>query len=161
VSTPASEIDATLDATEMAAWTGFLRAHAMIVRDLDAQLRAAHGLPLSSYEVLLHLAHAPDRRMRMSALADKVLLTLGGVTRLIDRLEADGLVRRQRCESDRRGFHAVLTDDGLARLRETRGTHLDGVRERFIARLPAGAAEQLEGIWPSLLTPGAAAGPTC
>ena len=82
-----------LDETELGAWRGFLRAHAALVRDLDAELQSAHGLSLSSYEVLLLLAGARQRRLRMSELAKATLITLGGVTRLVDRLEREGLVR--------------------------------------------------------------------
>src|SRR4051812_5903890 len=124
-----------LDETELGAWRGFLRAHAALVRQLDAELQAAHGLSLSSYEVLLLLASAPQRRQRMSELANATLITLGGVTRLVDRLERDGLVRRERCASDARGIEAVLTDEGLQRLRAAAPTHRAGIRERFLAHL--------------------------
>jgi len=81
---------ASLDATELAAWRGFLRAHARLIRELSAELERTHGLPLSSYEVLLHLANAPDERMRMAELADSVLLSPSGITRLVDRLVLGG-----------------------------------------------------------------------
>ncbi len=95
---------ARLDELELGAWRGFLRAHAALSRELDAELTAAHGLPLSTYEVLLFLADSPDGHMRMSDLADSVLLSRSGLTRLVDRLERDGLVQRARL-SGRRARH--------------------------------------------------------
>ena len=101
-----------LTTAELAAWRGFLRVHSALTKQLDAELEAAHGLSLSSYEVLLFLADSPEGRVRMSELADSVLLSRSGLTRLVDRLERDGLVRRESCPSDLRGFNAVITDEG-------------------------------------------------
>ena len=101
-----------LSPLEFAAWVGFLRVHAALVRELDSELEAAHGLPLTQYEVLLYLDAAPDRRLRMTELARSVLLSQSGVTRLVDRLEARGLVVREPCPEDRRGLLARITDDG-------------------------------------------------
>ncbi len=126
---------ARLDELELGAWRGFLRVHAALSRQLDAELTAAHGLPLSAYEVLLFLADAPGGQMRMSDLADSVLLSRSGLTRLVDRLERDGLVRRRACPGDTRGFNAVITDAGASASRRPQGTHLDGVRRRFLDRL--------------------------
>jgi DNA-binding MarR family transcriptional regulator len=153
---------ASLDATELAAWRGFLRAHARLIRELSAELERTHGLPLSSYEVLLHLANAPDERMRMAELADSVLLSPSGITRLVDRLVNDGLVEKSRCVADRRGWYAVLTDGGRSRLDEARVTHLAGVRARYHAHLSAEEQLALVAIWERLLH-GADddAGPAC
>lgn len=123
---------AQLNADELAAWRGFLRVHAGITRALDAELVAAHNLPLSSYEVLLFLDNSPDGRLRMAELADSVLLSRSGLTRLVDRLEQGGLVRRETCPSDLRGFNCVLTESGRAALLEARKTHLSGVRRLFL-----------------------------
>ena len=101
-----------LNRRELAAWRGMLRVHAAITRQLDAELIASHGISLSSYEVLLFLADAPDGQLRMSDLADGVLLSRSGLTRLVDRLVRDGLVRRERCEDDARGLNAVITPAG-------------------------------------------------
>ena len=100
-----------LNADELAAWRGFLRVHARVTRELDAELLAAHGLALSSYEVLLFLDNAPEGRLRMAQLADSVLLSRSGLTRLVDRLEEGGLVWCESFLSDLRGFNAVLTDE--------------------------------------------------
>ena len=140
---------------ELAAWRGFLRAHARLVHELDQSLRQEHGLPLHEYEVMLVLAEAPSRRLRMAELADTVLLSQSGLTRLVDRLERAGLAERVRCTSDGRGLFAQLTDAGAARLAEARPAHLAGVRDRFLARFAAGELGELAGFWERLL-PGAA-----
>src|SRR5215210_1290323 len=119
---------------ELAAWRGMLRAHSELVKALDAELAREHDLPLSSYEVLLFLNDSPNGRMRMSELADSVLLSRSGLTRLVDRRERDGLLRRERCESDARGLFAEITPEGRRIFDAARRTHLDGVRERFLSR---------------------------
>src|ERR1044071_3852871 len=117
---------------ELAAWRGLLRVHSALVKALDAELLATHGLPLTSYEVLINLQAAPGRRRRMAELADGVLLSRSGMTRLVDRLEREGLLERDACTDDGRGTYAVLTEKGEACLAEARRTHLDGVRGRFL-----------------------------
>jgi DNA-binding MarR family transcriptional regulator len=136
-----------LSKRELAAWRGFLRVHAALTRELDAQLIAAHGLPLSSYEVLLTVADAPDERMRMSEIADSVLLSRSGVTRLVDRLEREGLVERIPCEDDARGQYAVLTRRGREAFDAARRTHLSGVRQRFLERVESDELEGMAGFW--------------
>lgn len=121
-----------LTPVELDAWRSFLRAHAKVTRILDAELSEECELPLGSYEVLLHLNEAPDRRLRMTDLADRVLLSRSGLTRLVDRLEREGLIRRESCPSDLRGTNAVLTDRGYERLRDAAPIHLRGVREHMI-----------------------------
>lgn len=132
---------------EGGAWGGFLRAHGALVRRLDDDLRATRGLTLSSYEVLLFLAWSPNRRMRMGELAGRVLITLSGVTRLIGRLEREGLVRRERSSEDGRGHYAVLTEAGLLRLREAHPTHLAGVRQLFLQHFDEEELRTLVGFW--------------
>jgi DNA-binding MarR family transcriptional regulator len=136
-----------LDKEELAAWRGMLRVHAAMTRALDAELTERHGLPLTSYEVLLFLADAPGGRMRMSELADSVLLSRSGLTRLVDRLERDGLLERERCEDDARGYFAAITDRGRALFDEARRTHLAGVRERFVDRLSRDDLRTLSELW--------------
>ncbi len=126
-----------LNPTELAAWRGFLRAHAALTKQLDGELQRAHDLPLSSYEVLLFLADAPEGRMRMSDLADSVLLSRSGLTRLVDRLARAGLIERIECEEDARGFFAGITPDGRRVFDEARHTHLEGVRESFLSHFSA------------------------
>ena len=113
------------------AFAALLRAHASATRQLNAQLTADHGLTISDYEVLLRLVRAPDRRMRRVDLAEQVLLTASGITRLLDGLERSGLVERGACESDRRVVYAVLTDAGLQKVREASTSHFAQVDELF------------------------------
>ena len=136
-----------LNARELAAWRGFLRVHASLLRDLDRELEEAHGLPLTHYEVLLHLANAPDERLRMSDLASSVLLSQSGVTRLVDRLERVGHVIRKPCPDDRRVLYAQLTEEGRCRLAEARPTHLAGVRARFLSHFDDGELDDLTAAW--------------
>ncbi|MEO5883991.1 MAG: MarR family transcriptional regulator [Candidatus Limnocylindrales bacterium] len=113
-------------------WRAFLEAHARVSRRLDEELRAEHDLSLAEYDTLLTIAWSPERRIRMRTLADSILLSKSGVTRLIDRLVADGLVQRDVCLSDARGAEAVLTPAGLDRLRAASQTHLRGVDAHFL-----------------------------
>lgn len=142
---------AQLNADELAAWRGFLRTHARVTRALDAELVAAHGLPLSSYEVLLFLESAPENKLRMAELADSVLLSRSGLTRMVDRLEEGGLVRRESCPSDLRGFNAVLTESGRAALLEARKTHLSGVRRLYLEQFSVEEQRVLGGYWDRVL----------
>jgi DNA-binding MarR family transcriptional regulator len=146
--------DAVLDTGELAAWRGLLRVHAAMVRALDVELEAAHGLPLSQYEVLMSLGEAPDGRMRMCDLADRVLLSRSGLTRLADRLERDGLICRAKCSADARGSFACLTDAGRGTLARARQTHLEGVRRHFLEHLGQQELECLSAAWERVL-PGA------
>ena len=140
---------------ELGAWRGLLRVHSALVKALDAELLAEHDLPLTSYEVLINLQAAPDRRRRMAELAEGVLLSRSGMTRLVDRLERDGLIERDACTEDGRGMFAVLTDKGEELLSRARRTHLDGVRERFLQHFGREELEQLAEGWNRVL-PGAA-----
>jgi DNA-binding MarR family transcriptional regulator len=144
-----------LSPQELAAWRGLLRVHAGLTKALDAELLREHELPLSSYEVLLFLADSPRGRLRMSELADGVLLSRSGLTRLVDRMERDGLLRRRRCEEDQRGYFAEITDEGRELFARARKTHLDGVRERFLGRLSADEQRTLAALWEKV-SPGAA-----
>ncbi len=144
-----------LSADELAAWRGFLRVHSSLFHELDADLSATHDLPLRSYEVLLLLEDAPERRLRMTDLSRSVLLSPSGVTRLVDRLEREGLVGRERCPEDGRGYFAVLTEAGDRRLQDARATHLAGVRRLFLDQLADADLRRLAGYWDRLV-PGAA-----
>jgi DNA-binding MarR family transcriptional regulator len=139
-----------LNEEELAAWRGMLRAHAELTKELDAELAREHNLPLSSYEVLLFLADAPDGRMRMAELADSVLLSRSGLTRLVDRLEREGLLKRERCESDARGYFAEITTKGRRIFDAARRTHLDGVRARFLSRFSRDELRTLGALWQKL-----------
>src|SRR5258705_1925322 len=113
---------AKLDARELAAWSGFLRVHSRLMRELDAELQEAHALPLTWYDVLIQLELSPERQLRMSELADSVLLSRSGLTRLVDRMEREGLVERCAFDRDARGRLARLTEGGRARLRQASET---------------------------------------
>ena len=130
----------------LGAWRTFLRAHAHVVRRLETELQAEQDLALSDYDVLVQLAGAEDRRLRMSELADRLLLSRSGATRLVDRLVGEGLVERVSCESDRRGQWASLTDRGYERLRRASPTHLRGVAEHFLDRFSTAELETLERL---------------
>jgi DNA-binding MarR family transcriptional regulator len=153
---------AQLDARQLQAWRGMLRVHAMMTKALDAQLEAEHGLSLSSYEVLMYLNDAEGQRMRMSDLASTVILSRSGLTRLVDRLERDGLLERQTCASDARGCFASLTETGRRRLQAARATHLVGVRTLFLDHFGEAELDALGAAWERVL-PGLAdaAGPRC
>lgn len=130
----------------LAAWRGFLRAHAYISRLLEAELLADEQLSLASYDVLVQLAEAPGRRLRMTELAAAVLLSRSGVTRLVDRLEKVGLVARSPVATDGRGVAAELTPAGLNRLRNAAPTHLTGVVRHFVDRLDRDDLAAMERI---------------
>lgn len=132
-----------LGAEEMAVWRSFLRLHATVVRRLESDLLAEHQLPLASYDVLVQLVEAPEHRLRMTELADRVLLSRSGLTRLVDRLEREGLVQREPCPDDARGLNAVLTDAGFARLRAAAPTHLRGIEDYMLNRLEPGELAEL------------------
>jgi len=146
---------AELSAAELGAWRGMLRIHTALIRALDAELDAAHGLPLTSYDVLIYLQNAPQKRLRMAELADSVLLSRSGVTRLVDRLEREGLLVRDACDDDGRGLYAVLTREGEEVLERARPTHLAGVRERFLRHFTEDELEQMAAYWERVL-PGSA-----
>ena len=136
-----------LTSDELAAWRGMLVVHARVTRALDADMQTAHGLSVSAYEVLMFLADAPGRRMRMSEIADGVLLTRSGCTRLVDRLAGRGYVVRAAADSDGRGLYAEITPEGLAVARAARRTHLAGVRHEFLRRLSGEDQRRLREIW--------------
>lgn len=137
---------ASVPPAQLAAWRALLEAHASATDVLAAELRDEHDLPLSWYDVLLQLNEAPERRLRMQELAGRVLLSKSGLTRLIDRMERDGLVERSACPSDRRGTFAQLTAAGRHRLRETAPTHLRGVREHVADLFDDDEAATLERL---------------
>jgi DNA-binding MarR family transcriptional regulator len=128
------------------AWRAFLVAHARVVRRLEQELQAEQGMALADYDVLVQLAIAEGRRLRMSELADRLLLSRSGATRLVDRLQRQGLVDRVSCEDDRRGQWAVLSEAGRQRLRKAAPTHLRGVGEHFLHRIPPDELRQLQAI---------------
>jgi DNA-binding MarR family transcriptional regulator len=126
---------APLTAEEEAFWRAFNRAMIVVPRALDNELIAEQRLSMSEYAVLMHLSEAPARQLRMTVLAASCALSLSGMTRIVGRLVADGLVVRVRCRSDARGAFAELTDAGFTRLQQAYPTHLAGVRRHVIDNL--------------------------
>lgn len=125
------------DRTHLAtsAWGALLQVHAAVVPVLDAALQSAAGMPLRHYDVLLELAAAPDRRLRMSDLADRVVLSRTRVSRLVDEMASGGLVVREQNAQDGRSAYAALTDLGLRRYRQAAPTYLAGIEQHFSQRL--------------------------
>ena len=119
----------------LAAWRTFITAHAAVIERIEHDLATANQLPLSFYDVLIELAEAPDRRLRMHELARSVVLSRSGLTRLVDKLEAAGLLRREACTTDRRGAYAVLTDAGRAALRGAWPVYAQGIATHFAQHL--------------------------
>lgn len=119
---------------EIQTWVALLRAHASSTRRFNAELVAAHGLTLNDYEVLLHLSRADGKRLRRVDLAERVLLTPSGITRLLEGLERAGYVERASCDSDARVTYAQLTDEGETKLRDAAGAHVASIREFFVER---------------------------
>jgi DNA-binding MarR family transcriptional regulator len=137
----------SLSEGELRAWRGLLRAYGCLARRLDAELEQAHRLPMTSYEVLHHLQEASGERMRMCELAEQAQLSRSGLTRLVDRLERDGLLERCSCEHDARGSYACLTPTGRERLSEAHVTHLAVVREHFFSHFSELELGALADMW--------------
>ena len=138
---------------ELAAWRGPLQVHARVT-ELDSQMRAEHGLSVSFYEVLMLLAGSSERRLRMSEIASRVLLSRSGLTRLVDRLVQLGYVTRCAADTDGRGLDAELTDAGLAKFEAARLTHREGVRQFFLDHLTPTDQIACGGIWQRLMKAG-------
>lgn len=131
---------------EMRAWRGFLHTHDTVFRALDSDL-AEDGLNLPAYELLVTLQEAGPDGVRMADLARALRFSGGGLTRLADRLERQGLIERRRCPHDGRGFEARLTSSGSSKLKRVHVKHLRQVRARFLDRLSTAEAETLAAVW--------------
>lgn len=132
-------MDGPLDEFHLAAWRAFINAHAAVIDRIEERLAEARRLPLTSYDVLVALAEAPGRRLRMNDLANRVVvLSRSGVTRLVDRLEAEGLLRRERTAADRRGAYAVITEKGVEELDRARPVYACAIDEFFARHLDDG-----------------------
>jgi DNA-binding MarR family transcriptional regulator len=128
------------------AWVNLVRGQSAAVRAINAQLVSDHGLTINDYECLLLLARADDRRMRRVDLAQQLILTASGVTRLLDGLEKEGWVDRAACTSDRRVTYAVLTEEGYDKLQDASKTHVADLRTFFETRYSQEELEQLAGL---------------
>jgi DNA-binding MarR family transcriptional regulator len=120
-----------IDETHLAAWRAFLNAHAAVIDRIEHEMASARQLPLTSYDVLVALSEAPDHRLRPHELADHMVLRRSTLTRLLDRLEEEGLVVRERCGTDRRGAYVVLTEDGARTLRQAWPVYARGIAAHF------------------------------
>lgn len=132
--------------SRQAAFLGLLRAHGELTRALEAELSGSHGITLSAYEILSRLAHAPERSLRVTHLAGQAGLSISRVSRLVDQLEARGLVGRRTCAEDSRFVHVDITDDGRDLLRFAQDTFFDVVEDRFLGRLSCDEVETLGGL---------------
>jgi DNA-binding MarR family transcriptional regulator len=128
---------------EVQAWAQLLRAHSALTRRFSTELLTMHGLTLNGYEVMLHLAHAPDRRLRRVDLAESVLLTPSGITRLLEGLERAGYVSRADSDQDARVTYAVLTDEGYEKLRNAAPSHVKSIRDLFAEHF---SSDELEAL---------------
>ncbi len=148
-----------LEGSALDAWRSYLQSHASILRVLDAELVAEHGMTTRDYEVLLYLAQAPDRRLPMSALAERTMLTRSGITRLVDGLVQCGLIERVACPSDARVSYAHLTDAGYDKLRGAGCAHVRSIHRLFLEHFTPEEIEQLAALLSRL--PGAHPGGEC
>ena len=135
-------------------WRSFLHAHVAVTRQLEQELTERAGLSLAWYDVLIQLVEADDHRLRMTDLADRVLLSRSGLTRLVDRMQADGLVRREPSPDDARGTFTILTERGLQRLRRAAPVHLAGVRQHWLAHFTDDELAQLGELLGRIGRPG-------
>lgn len=135
-----------LGSDELATWRAFLRAHAVVTRKLERSLAGAGLLTLSELDVLIQLEEAGQQGLRLSDLADRVLITKSGITRLVDRLVEDGLLERRQCADDRRVQHVMLTHAGRRGLRRSIGTHLRDVAAAFSDHVGEAEAPLLRSI---------------
>jgi DNA-binding MarR family transcriptional regulator len=135
-----------LEGVALEAWRSYLQSHASIVRELDAELVAAHGMTTRDYEVLLYLAQSDDLKLPMSALSERTMLTRSGITRLVDGLVDGGMIERVSCESDARVSYARLTPAGYEKLRQAGCTHVKSIERLFLAHFTPEEVEQLSSL---------------
>lgn len=143
-------MDTKLDPLWLQTWRMFITAHAKLIGEIDQRLREAHQIPLNWYDVLIELYEAADHRLRMSDLADRVLLTRSGLTRLVDKLEHEGLLRREIDPQDRRGFYAILTEAGIDAMRQAWPVYAEGISTLFVQHISREEAEVLSKVFSRL-----------
>jgi len=152
-------IDSRLDGAALEAWRSYLQSHASIVRVLDAELAAEHGMTTRDYEVLLYLSQAEGQHLPMSALAESTMLTRSGITRLVDGLVEAGWIERVACPNDARVSYAQLTEQGYQKLRQAGCAHVRSIRRLFLENFTPAEVEQLATLLSRLL--GAQPGRQC
>lgn len=138
--------------THLQMWRAFLQTHSTVVKYLERRMQEQHGLPLAWWDVLLQLADGPEGRLRMGELAESVLLTRSGITRLVDRMIADGLVSREACPGDRRGYYAVITQKGKDIIELVGPDHSKDAWEVFLGHINEEEADLMEKIFSRVLT---------
>jgi DNA-binding MarR family transcriptional regulator len=139
-----------LDRDEWESWGALMMLNRTVLQALDSELRRQHRLAVTDFDVLITLFNAPDQRLGMSALADRVLLSPAGITHLVTRLERDGKVRREVDVADRRKWFTVLTSEGDRSLREARRTHNDVLRQTLFSAMSAAERRMLQRVWQRL-----------
>ncbi len=152
-------VDTELEGSALEAWRSYLQSHASIVRVLDAELVAGHGMTTRDYEVMLYLAQADGGHLPMSALSERTMLTRSGITRLVDGLVGSGLIERVACPNDARVSYAQLTAAGREALRQAGCSHVRSIRQLFLEHFSPAEIEQLAALLSRL--PGASAGGAC
>ncbi len=148
-----------LEGTALEAWRSYLQSHAAILRELDAELLAEHGMTTRDYEVLLYLAQADDQRLPMSALAERTMLTRSGITRLVDGLVHTGMIERVSCATDARVSYARITATGYEKLRSAGCSHVRSIERLFLARFTPEETQLLSSLLSRL--PGASQPGAC
>ena len=139
-----------LEPEEWQSWGAVMMLSRTVQQALDAEMQKAHGLAVTEFDVLITLFNAPDHRLRMSVLAERVLLSPAGITHLVTRLERDGMVRREVDRDDRRKWFTVLTAHGNRTLRDARRTHNNVIRETLIAATSQAERRTLQRVWQRL-----------
>ncbi|MGH2496007.1 MAG: MarR family winged helix-turn-helix transcriptional regulator [Ktedonobacteraceae bacterium] len=145
-------METELEQSRLVAWRSFLTAHAALINQIERELQEAGVVPLSWYDVLFALYDAPGQRLRMNELASAIVLSRSGLTRLVDRLEAEGLLNRERSASDRRGAFAVLTEKGIEAMRNAWPVYAKGIDEHFARYLSDEDTRIMIGVFQSILS---------
>ncbi|MCH7737266.1 MAG: MarR family transcriptional regulator [Chloroflexi bacterium] len=135
-------------------WRAFLETHSTVIKHLERRMHEQHGLPLSWWDVLLQLADGPEGRLRMGELAESVLLTRSGITRLVDRMIGAGLVLRETCPGDRRGYYAVITQKGRDTIEKVGPDHSKDAWEVFLGHITDEEAVLLGKVFSRVLAAG-------
>jgi len=148
-----------IDPECLEAWAAFLAAHSVVLATLEAEIESERGLPLAWYEVLYRLQKSADGSLRMNELADSLVVSRSGVTRLIDRMAGGGLIERAECPTDRRGKLAVITPTGREALRAASPVHMRGIKEHFTDHLSAADARTLRRVFDRVLRAGGQGAP--
>lgn len=140
-----------IDPIRLAAWRNFITAHANLIDLIDDELAAAGHLPLNWYDVLIELVEAPENRLRLHELAKRVVLSRSGLTRLLDKLEKEGLLIREAARNDRRGAFAVLTEKGRDAIRKSWPTYSTGIAEHFAAYMNGEEAQVIQDVFARII----------